>query len=244
MATLEPLVSWYEAENKTSSEVLDKFDYKTVDADTPSLQKTIYIWNNRGGSEDHSKMEEVTFTTKDRAGGTGDSPVVEAVRDNWFNVRVDSLNEVAFTPVGKGGVGTTNVSGVKALGTNGTTTNPKASTASTWATGVEYNVGDYIKPTSANLFIYKVTVKGTTGGSEPAWSTTENNTVTDGGVSYIAIRIIKPAGTQEILGLANNALADGSNATLSGANFAKITVYAEVPPTAKAGKNLLVSRVN
>lgn len=242
----QPVISWFEGTNATANEVTGTVNYGTVDADTDSGQKTFFIWNNRAGTEDASKMEEVTFTTRDRLGGTGDTPgnIIEAVRDNWFQVRVDTLNEVTFTPIGKGGAGTSNVSGVKAVGTNGSTTNPKAATASTWATGVVYAIGDYIKPTVANQFIYKVTSNGTTGGTEPSWSATEGNVITDGTVVYVAVKISKTPAAQEILGLANNASDDGSNALNAGGNFIKVTVFAEVPITASAGRNLLVQRVS
>ncbi|MEK4025528.1 hypothetical protein [Sporosarcina sp. FSL W7-1283] len=242
----QPIVSWYEEVNAKDKEVKGTISYGTVDADTDSGQKTFFIWNNRNSLENVSKMEEVTFTTRDRLGGTGDTPgnIVEAVRDNWFQVRVDSLNEDSFTPVGKGGVGTENESGVKAVGTNGATINPNAATASTWATGVAYEVGDYVKPTANNDYMYKVTTKGTTGGSEPSWSVTEGNVVTDGTVEYTTVKVSKKPATQEILGLANKVEDDGSNANEAGGNFVKVTVYAEVPVDASAGKNLLVQRVN
>lgn len=241
----EPQVSWYEGTNTVASEVKGTVNYGTVDADTDSNQKTFFIWNNRDSTENVSKMEECTFTTRDRLGGTGDTPgnPVEAVRDNWFQVRVDSLNEVAFTPVGSG-VGSTNLSGVKAVGTNGSTTNPHAATASTWATGVVYAVDDYIKPTVANQYIYKVTKGGTTGGAQPSWSTTEGNVVTDGTVEYTTIKITKTPAAQEILGLANSVQADGSDALNAGGNFIKVTVFADVPQTASAGKQLLLQRVS
>lgn len=239
-----PIISWYEQENKVANEVKEKVDFGTVDADTDSNEKVFFIWNNRAGDTDVSKMEEVTYTTRDVDGGTGELPVVEAVRDNWFHVKVDSLNELTSTPVGKGGAGSDNESGVKALGTNGSTTNPKSTTASTWATGVAYEIGDYIKPTVSNDYMYKVTVAGTTGGTEPVWSLTEGNVVTDGTVEYSTIKIVKKPATQEILGLANNVLPDGTNADQAGGNFVKITVHAEVPVSASAGKQRLVQRVS
>ena len=246
MANLEPIVSWYEGDNKKSSEVTTTVNYGTVDADSQSATKTFYIWNNRGGSDDRSKMEEVTFTTRDRNGGLGDSVgnIVEAVRDNWFNVRVDSLSEHTFIPVGKGGAGTTNVSGVKDLGTNGTTTNVNASTAKVWSQSTQYDLGDYVQPTAGNDYIYKVTQAGTSDGTEPSWVTIEDNQVVDGTVTYVAVKIDKKPNAKEILGLANNTLEDGSNANLAGGNFVQISVYADVPITASAGKNLLVQRVS
>lgn len=245
----EPLIFWYEGNNDVSSEVKETVNFGTVDADSESGKKTFYVWNNRGQGADggnRSKMEEVTFTTRDRLGGTGDQAgnIVEAVKDNWFLVKVDSLDESSYTPVGKGGIGTENESGVKELGTNGSTTNINAESAIEWDASQAYDEDDYIKPTTDNGFIYRVTVSGTTGGTEPTWSTTENNVVTDGTVEYVAVRIKVTPGTQEILGMANNTLADGSNADDAGGNFVVITVYADVPINASAGKQEFIQRIS
>lgn len=239
-----PIVSWYEATNEVASEVKSTINYGTVDADSPSPTKVFYIWNNRGGDDDCSKMEEVTFTTRDRQGGMGDSPVVEAVRDNWFNVRVDSLNETTFTPVGKGGVGTANPLGTKDLGTNGTTTNINASSALVWSASTAYSLGSYVQPTVANGLIYKVVKAGASDGSEPTWATVEANSVFDGSVEYESIEIEKKPSAKELLGFANDTLANGTNANLAGGNFTKVSVYAEVPINASAGRNLLMQRVS
>lgn len=241
-----PMISWYEEVNSKDNEVKNSINFGVVDADSDSTQKVFYIWNNRNQSEVVSKMEEVTFTTRDRLGGTGDTPgnEVEAVKDNWFKVRVDSLNESSFTEIGKGGNSSPNTSGTKTVGTNGSTINPNVATASTWANGVAYVEDDYIKPASDNKFIYKVTVGGTTGGTEPSWSTTEGNVVTDGTVEYVAVPSSKTPAAQEILGVANSVEDDGSNADDGGGNFIKVTTYAEVPVTASAGKNLLMFRVS
>lgn len=240
-----PEVSWYEGTNDKSSEVISTVNYGTVDADSQSPTKTFYIWNNRAGVDDCSKMEEVTFTTRDRSGGDGSlvGNIVEAVRDNWFNVRVDSLSEVTFVPVGKGGVGTPNPTGTKDLGTNGTTTNVNASTAIVWSASTPLSLNDYVQPTAGNGFIYKVTKAGTTDGTEPTWVTVEGNPVFDGTVEYTTIQIDKTPSAKEILGLANNTDVTASNANLAGGNFVQISVYADVPITASAGKNLLVQRV-
>lgn len=241
-----PIVSWYEGTNTTSSVVNYTVNYGTVDADSQSAIKTFYIWNNREGTEDCSKMEEVTFTTRDRNGGDGGSNgnIVEAVRDNWFHVRVDSLNETGFIPVGKGGVGTVNPSGVKDLGTTGTTTNVNAATAQAWTASQSLTLDAYVKPTNANGFIYKVTKAGTTDANEPSWVNVEENSVFDGTVEYVSIKIDKTPNAKEILGFANNTDVDGTNAESAGGNFVKISVYADVPITASAGKNLLIQRVS
>ena len=243
--TNAPIVSWYKTTNDTANEVTETVNYGTVDADSASPQFTFFIWNNRGGTEDCSKMEEVVFTTRDRNGGTGDTTgaIVEAVRDNWFQVRVDSLHESSFTPVGRGGVGTANPSGTKALGTTGTTTNVKASTATTWSAGASYVKDTYIQPTVPNGYLYKVITAGMTDATEPQWNTVEGNNMIDGTVEYEVILIVQTPASQEILGFANETLPNGSNANLAGGNFCQVTVYAEVPISASAGKNLLVQRV-
>lgn len=241
----QPIVSWYENSNATVDEVVSKVSFGTVDADTDSPQKTFYIWNNRNGDEDVSKMEEVTFTTRDRLGGTGDTQgnIVEAVRDNWFQCRVDSLDESGFTPVGRGGEGEENPSGVKAVGTTGSTLNPNEAHALIWQESTAYTEGEYVKPTSSNDFMYKVTVPGTSADSEPEWIMNEGAVVTDGTVEYVAVEINKTPGKQEILGVQNNVSEDGSDANSAGGNFIKITVYAEVPITASAGRNQLAQRI-
>ena len=233
-----PIVSWYETENSIVNEVTGLVQYGTVDADTDSGQKTFYIWNNRDSVNNVSKMEEVTFTTRDRLGGTGDTSgnIVEAVRDDWFQVRVDSLDEITFTPVGK--------SALKSVGTIGSTTNPNASTASTWVQSVGYTQDEYVKPTVENGFVYKVTIAGTSGGTEPVWSTTDGGVVTDGTVEYTTIQITRTPATQEILGVENTVLDDGTDAVNSGGNFVELTVFAEVPVSATAGKNKLLQRIS
>ncbi|QQP10909.1 hypothetical protein FJQ98_16835 [Lysinibacillus agricola] len=239
-----PIVSWYEGTNTTATEVKTTVNYGTVDAFSDSPQKTYFIWNNRGGTKDCSKMEDVKFTTRDRNGGDGSSAgnIVEAVRDNWFRARVDSLNEQVFTPVGKGGVGTENPSGTKFLGTNGTTTNIHSSTASVWIKETKLTIDAYVKPTVDNGFIYKAVNAGETGATEPSWLTEEGKSVFDNGVEFVAIKIDKKPNAKEILGLANNTKADGSNANLAGGNFVQVTVFAKVPIDASAGKNTLLKR--
>lgn len=240
-----PIVSWYEGTNEKASEVKSTVNFGTVDSDSQSATKVFFIWNNRAGVDDCSKMEEVTYTTRDRNGGMGDSVgnIVESVRDNWFNVRVDSLNETSFVPVGKGGI-SQNQLGTKDLGTNGTTVNVNASTAQVWSASTTLALNAYVKPQTDNGYIYKVTTAGTTGATAPTWSTVETSKVTDGTVEYEVVKIDKTPQAKEILGLANNTDITGSNANLAGGNFAKISVYADVPITASAGRNLLVQRVS
>lgn len=243
--TNAPLVSWYESLNTKASEVKSVVNFGTVDADSASPTKTFYIWNNRAGDTDCSKMEDVTFTTRDRQGGLGDTlgQEVEAVRDNWFHVRVDSLGETSFLPVGRGGVAVNN-SGVKDLGTNGTTTNVNAKNAVVWSVNTAYNTSQYLQPSTANGFIYKVVTSGISDGVEPAWKTVEGDIVVDGTCEYEAFRIENKPSAKEILGLANDTNDDGSNAQLAGGNFVQVSVYAEVPISASSGVNKLMQRVS
>lgn len=240
-----PIVSWYEGSQDLSSQVVSTVNYGTIDADSASPIKSFNVWNNRQGTEDCPKMEEVVFTTRDRAGGLGDTigNIVEAVRDNWFHVRVDSLGETGFVPVGKGDP-VLNPTGTRPLGTTETTTNINASTATTWIASTPISTGVYVQPTIPNGFIYKVITAGITDSAEPIWVTSESSTFNDGTVEYLVVLIDKTPNTQEILGLAHKTDATGSNAKLAGGNFATISVYAEVPVTAGAGKNLLVQRVS
>lgn len=239
-----PVVSWFEGSQDETAQVVSTINFGTVDADSASAIKQFNIWNNRDGIEDLPKMEEVVFTTRDRSGGLGDTVgnIVEAVRDNWFHVRCDTLGETGWTAVGKGDP-VLNPTGTHPLGTTGTTTNKNASTATTWVASTPISTGIYVQPTTPNGFIYKVVTAGVTNSSEPAWVTSESATFTDGTVEYQAILIDKTPNTQEILGLAHDTDSAGSNANLAGGNFATISVYAEVPITASAGRNLLVQRV-
>lgn len=234
----QPKISWYEETQETSKEITTVVDYGTVEADFPSNEKVFYIWNNRNSNESVSKMEEVTFVTKDRNGGTGDTvgSIVQAVKDNWLQVRVDTLSESSFTAVGK--------DHAHPIGTTGTTINPHLATATEWSTGAVLTTGTYVKPTASNDFIYKVTVGGTTGASEPTWALTEGNVVNDDAVQYTTVATSHTPSAQEILGVANSVKEDGSDASNAGGNFVKITAYADVPVTASSGKNSFIQRVD
>lgn len=235
----QPIPSWYEGSNATASEVKSVVSFGQVNSDEISQVKEIYFWNNRGGSDDVSKMEDVTFTARDRSGGLGDTQgnIVEAVRDNWFEVRVDSLNELNFTPIGKGGTGAVNPSGIKKIGTTGTTTNINAEGATTWSSNIQLSLGTYIKPTIDNGFIYKVVQAGMSDSTEPTWLAVENSFVEDGNARYMAVIVEKTPDENEILGLANNTLEDGSNAELAGGNFVKLSTRVNIPVSANSGLN-------
>jgi len=50
----------------------------------------------------------------------------------------------------------------------------------TWAATTAYALGDVVKATTYNAHTYKCTTAGTTGSSEPSWTTTNGNTTTSG----------------------------------------------------------------
>lgn len=55
--------------------------------------------------------------------------------------------------------------------------------APTWVASTAYSVGDLVIPTTPNGHIYKATVAGTSGSTEPTWPT-DGTTVTDGSVTW------------------------------------------------------------
>ena len=63
--------------------------------------------------------------------------------------------------------------------------------ANSWAqvaaTSTAYTVGQIVRPSSGNGYVYACAVAGTSGGSAPTWPTVLNTTVTDGGVTWTCI---------------------------------------------------------
>jgi len=55
-----------------------------------------------------------------------------------------------------------------------------------WVAATVYAAGDVRRPPEDNDMIYECTVGGTSGSSEPAWSTTQDGTFTDGTVTWKA----------------------------------------------------------
>lgn len=54
----------------------------------------------------------------------------------------------------------------------------------TWAGTNAQNVGDIIRPTAGNGYVYICVVAGTTGGSQPTWPTVPGQTVADSGATW------------------------------------------------------------
>lgn len=87
-----PIVSWYEANNE---DIIKKWVVGTVDAGQTSAEKVVLIWNNRGGTENVSDMQECKITTTDNQGD-----VLDLVTEKWIECRVDSIAGDDFTPIG------------------------------------------------------------------------------------------------------------------------------------------------
>jgi len=51
--------------------------------------------------------------------------------------------------------------------------------ATAWGATTAYDVGDLVRPGSANGYIYRCIIAGTSGGSEPTWTTTVGRDLTD-----------------------------------------------------------------
>ena len=60
----------------------------------------------------------------------------------------------------------------------------KAWDATAWAAGTAYSVGDTVKPTTENGYIYRCTSAGTSDSIEPSWPTIFGNTVVDSGATW------------------------------------------------------------
>lgn len=231
----QPVISWYDSTH--TNQVATPFDFGVIDAGDWSSVFTFNIWNNKGGSSDVSKMEDCTITTRDMSGGVGDAVgnEVQVVSGNWFHAQVDSLGENDLTEstsrIGK--------DFSKPIGTTGTTKHKKSFNATVWAASTSYTVGQVVKPATDNGFIYECTTAGTSGASAPVWATTEGSTVNDGTVVWNAIKINHTPAVQQILGIQNN----GTPAN-SGGNFVTVTLQAEIPLSANAGRQDFKLRIS
>lgn len=93
MAVVQPRVEWWDKNNLNP---ISRWDIGVVDAGTVSDNFTFLIWNNRAKDSDVPDMLDCRITTKDEMGGeTG-----ELITGQWIEVKVDSLSETTFKPIG------------------------------------------------------------------------------------------------------------------------------------------------
>lgn len=231
----KPIIAWYNSTH--ASQVQAPFDFGVIDAGDLSQIFTFNIWNNKGGQESVSKMEDCTITTRDMSGGLGNTTgqEVQVVSGNWFHAQVDSLGETDLTDASS----RIGADYSKALGTTGTTKHRKSLNAQAWVANKSYTIGEVVRPSTANGFVYECTTAGTSGAVAPTFTATEGATVNDGTVVWTAIKIDHKPSTKEILGVAN----DGSPANSAG-NFTTVTLQCEVPLNADSGRQDFKLRVS
>lgn len=233
-----PEVSWFNVDkvnpaNSNTFPIAQPYDFGVVDAGyvpTPADYYSFLVWNNRADKVNPApQMEDVTIGIKDMDGGNGVGSEVWSINDTvkWFWAKVESLGhtDADFSMIGG--------NATKPIGTNGKTVHPAVKDAVPWVASTSFTLGKVVEPTVANGFVYKVTQGGTTGTTQPTWTTTENQEVVDGTtIKYIALKKEKtPTGTNIILGGEN----DGTLAN-AGGNFALVTMKIEVPLTARSGR--------
>ena len=61
--------------------------------------------------------------------------------------------------------------------------------APTWSAGLTVAKDSYILPTTAGIYIYKCTVAGVTGGTEPTWSVVPDTATNDGTAKWVCIAL-------------------------------------------------------
>lgn len=87
-----PKPSWTLSDAST---VPEKWDMGRVSAGQSSAQETFLFWNNKGGAEVVSDMQDTLITTTDNAGDT-----LDVVADKWVEVRCNSADEEDFVQIG------------------------------------------------------------------------------------------------------------------------------------------------
>jgi len=111
-------------------------------------------------------------------------------------------DETANSNAGEGAVwslaGVTIRSGIDvqdaSLGSTVTLTTTMGSVSATWQASHNFAANDWIIPTTANGYIYKVTTdNGSSGGTEPTWPTTIGGTVSDGDLVWTCMGYNAPA---------------------------------------------------
>lgn len=91
------------------------------------------------------------------------------------------------TPVANEITGTGYTANGTALASKTLTVTIANSWSTSWAASTARTVGDLVRPTTGNTYVYVATTAGTNSGAEPTWPTVVGATVTDGGVIWANI---------------------------------------------------------
>lgn len=100
--------------------------------------------------------------------------------DRTAHTHVDDLTSELATGDGytQGGV---------TLSSAATSTTGADSWSQQWASETAYQVGDIVRPTTGNGFVYQAISAGTSDTTEPTWPTTIGETVVDDGVTWACV---------------------------------------------------------
>ena len=95
-----------------------------------------------------------------------------ATHDFWDDVSGNEASGTGYTANGA------------AIANPALTVTAANSFGTTWAASTAYSVGDVVRPTTGNTYLYRVAVAGTSAGSEPTWPTVIGQNVTDNTVTW------------------------------------------------------------
>jgi len=96
-----------------------------------------------------------------------------------------------------------------------------------WAASTAYNVGDVVRPTSRNGFVYVCTAAGTSGSSEPSWPTTAGQTVTDNDITWECYENFTLCATDTVPGDFTVETSDDGGRRITTATKSDIAVYGD-----------------
>jgi hypothetical protein len=82
----QPIVAFY---NANSSATVGRWDIGEVDANSESPVLDVVVWNNKGGTEVVSDMQDVSVTCLDGTGGD----TAKMITERWMKVLVDTTAE-------------------------------------------------------------------------------------------------------------------------------------------------------
>lgn len=86
--------------NSTHTELVSSWNIGTVQAQVPSAELVVNIWNNKGGGTDVSDLRECSLAVTDSNGNTATEDVA---RDKWIQTNVASVDGDSTTWTAIGG---------------------------------------------------------------------------------------------------------------------------------------------